>query len=177
MFQINIEEYNHNYTLKTKSNEASIFLLMTILCITNGLQAQLSEKFLKLNRVVVLDSVKSKYFITNGGSETVFSIVVPNGVYWKIESISFNPSADERFTSNLNLQNINEIRVKINSVDLTMRNSARNIDFHDGYSFLRTTPTWASPGSIIIMYVTKSTLIGKTLNFDMSLNAMEFIVE
>jgi len=153
------------------------FLILTIVIITNGLQAQLSEKFLKLNRVVVLDSVKSKYFITDGGSETVFSIVVPNGVYWKIESISFNPSATERYTSPYSLPYLNDIRVKINSVDLTMRNSNRNVDFHDGYSFLRTTPTWASPGSIINMYVTKSTLIGKTLNFEMTLAAMEFILE
>jgi len=151
------------------------FLLLTIVCISNGLKAQLSEKFLKLNRVVVLDSVKSKYFITNGGSETIFSIVVPNGVYWKIESISFNPSADQNYGPDKLY--INDSRVKINSVDLTMRNSVRAVDFHDNYYFLKSTPTWAGPSSVISMYVTKSSLIGKTLNFEMTLAAMEFILE
>ena len=156
------------------------FLLMTILCITNGLQAQLSEKFLKLNRVVVLDSVKTKTSTMIGKNETVFTIVVPSGVYWKIESMSFNPSFDQ------SISGLGDVRVKINSADVLFQVSSAehtNFNFQTNSAsvgvinnFFKTTPTWAGPDSVINMYVINY-LIGKTLNFEMTLAAMEFIVE
>jgi hypothetical protein len=146
------------------------FLLLTIACISNGLQAQLSEKFLKLNRVVVLDSVKSKIFNTLGNSETIFSITVPAGVYWKIESINFN------FYNNQNSSF--EPRVKINSTELTFILGTGIYTTWGGF-FAKTTPTWAGPGSTINMYTTNNYVSnnGKIANFDMALSAMEFIVE
>ena len=163
------------------------FLLLTIVFISNGLQAQLSEKFLKLNRVITLDSVKTKTFTLNGNAETVFSLTVPAGVYWKIESISFNPSFDQ------NVNDIHDVRVKINTADLLFQlnyptNNYTNFNFQfngNGWitgsnyinNFIRNTPTWAGPSSVINMYVKNSTLSGKTLNFEMTLTAMEFILE
>jgi len=156
------------------------FLLLTILCISNGLQAQLSEKFLKLNRVVILDSMKSKTFTLNYNAESVYNIVIPAGVYWKIESITFNPSFDQ------SLNGLSDLRVKINSTDMIFiyQPNSTNINFSSGGSgygylnnFIKTTSTWAGPGSIINMYVKNSSLSGKTLNFEMTLTAMEFILE
>lgn len=157
-----------------------LFLLLTIVFISNGLQAQLSEKFLKLNRVVVLDSVKSKTSTMMWKNENVFTIVVPNGVYWKIESMSFNPSFDQI------LNGLSDVRVKINSADVLFQvsNAAHtNFNFQGNSgsvgvinNFFKTTPTWAGPGSVINMYVINY-LTGKTLNFEMTLAAMEFIVE
>jgi len=157
-----------------------LFLLLTIVCISNGLKAQLSEKFLKLNRIVVLDSVKSKTTTMVWKNENVFTIVVPNGVYWKIESMSFNPSFDQ------SLNGLSDLRVKINSTDMIFiyQPNSTNINFSSGGSgygylnnFIKTTSTWAGPGSIINMYVKNSSLSGKTLNFEMTLTAMEFILE
>jgi hypothetical protein len=150
----------------------TFFLLLTIVCISNGLKAQLSEKFLKLNRVVVLDSVKSKIFNTNGNSETIFSITVPAGVYWKIESINFNFLTNQNFLDGL------EPRVKINSTILTFTIGTGIYTTWGGF-FSKTTPTWAGPGSTINMYTTNNYVYnnGKVANFDMALSAMEFILE
>jgi hypothetical protein len=157
------------------------FLLLTIVCINNGLQAQLSEKFLKLNRVVVLDSVKSKTFTSNYSTESVYTIVIPAGVFWKIESMSFNPSFDQSINGSI------EVRVKINTADVLFQVSNAyhtNFNFQSNNAsvsvinnFLKTTPTWAGPGSVLNMYVKNSNLSGKTLNFEMTLAAMEFILE
>jgi len=150
-----------------------LFFLFTILCISNGLQAQLSEKFLKLNRVITLDSVKTKTFNSNvSSSETVFSVVIPDGVYWKIESINFNLSINQ------SLIVAYEPRVKINANDLTFTLGAGIYTTWGGF-FSKTTPTWAGPGSIINMYTinTYPNQNGKSVNFDMALSAMEFIVE
>jgi len=165
-----------------------LFLLFTILFITNGLQAQLSEKFLKLNRVVTLDSVKTKTF--NNRQETIFSITVPAGVYWKVESINFKLSRIQppRVGSG---QFYFYSYVKINSVDLIQSNNFNSNNLYSDIStevypvinpFFTNISTWAGPGSVITMYgYYYNTIYNYSYNpqitHEMVLNAMEFIVE
>jgi hypothetical protein len=58
--------------------------LIILLTVTNGF-AQ-TEKFLKLNRIVNIDSTKSSVVPIN--ETTVFEVTVPSGVVWKINQIS-----------------------------------------------------------------------------------------
>lgn len=164
------------------------FLLLTIVCINKGLQAQLSEKFLKLNRVVVLDSVKTKTF--NNRQETIFSITVPTGVYWKVESINFKLSRVQPTHGGTGSFYFYSY-VKINSVDLNQSNNFAFNNFYtdnsiDGYPsinpFFTNIPVWAGPGSIITMYsvyynTSNNYSYSPQINHEMVLNAMEFIVE
>jgi hypothetical protein len=152
-----------------------LFFLITTLMIENATVAQPSEKFLKLNRVVVLDSVKVKTITTK--SESIFSITVPAGVYWKIESINFTPSFDQIWTGGTGY-----MRVKINSIDLLqVSNQVYNNLVTSNYAlypFLKTTPVWAAPGTVINAYVNFSNYFqNPQLSFDLLLNAMEFSVE
>jgi hypothetical protein len=165
-----------------------LFFLFTILCISNGLQAQLSEKFLKLNRVVTLDSVKTKTF--NNRQETIFSVTVPAGVYWKIESINFKPSRIQPSHTGSGSFYFYSY-VKINSVDLIQSNNFNYNNFYtdssiDGYPsinpFFTNIPVWAGPGSVIIMYgyyynTSNNYTSNPQITHEMVLNAMEFIVE
>jgi hypothetical protein len=152
-----------------------LFFLITTLMIANATVAQPSEKFLKLNRVVVLDSVKVKTITTK--SESIFSITVPAGVYWKIESINFTPSFDQIWTGGTGY-----MRVKINSIDLLqVSNQVYNNLVSSNYAlypFLKTTPVWVGPGTVINAYATFSNYYqNPQLSFDIFLNAMEFSVE
>lgn len=64
----------------------SIFsIAMTIVLSTTNGFAQ-TEKFLKLNRIVNIDSTKSSVVPIN--ETTVFEVTVPSGVVWKINQIS-----------------------------------------------------------------------------------------
>jgi hypothetical protein len=165
-----------------------LFLLLTILFITNGLQAQLSEKFLKLNRVITLDSVKTKTF--NNRQETIFSITVPAGVYWKVESINFKLSRIQPprvGSGNFYFYTY----VKINSVDLIQSNNFNSNNLYTDIStevyssinpFFTNISTWAGPGSVITMYgyySNSSNNYGSNpqITHEMVLNAMEFILE
>ncbi|MCF8339819.1 MAG: hypothetical protein K9I82_02505 [Chitinophagaceae bacterium] len=151
-----------------------LFVFTTVI-IANGTKAQPSEKFLKLNRVLVLDSVKVKTITTK--AETIFSITVPTGVYWKIESINFTPSFDQIWSGGTGY-----MRVKINSIDLLQpSNQIYNNQVSSVYAlypFLKTTPVWVGPGTVINAYATFNNYYqNPQLSFDLLLNAMEFSVE
>jgi len=154
-----------------------LFCLLTITFVANNLKAQPTEKFMKLNRIVVLDSTKSKTITTQ--FQTIFSITVPAGMYWKVESINFTPSFDQTTY----VTSPAYMRVKVNNIDLLQpynqtynnQTSSSSIPY---YPFLKNTPFWVGPGMVISAYGNFPAYYNNPqISFDFLINAMEFIVE
>ena len=70
-----------------KNTKKIILAIFFLFCCNNNTNAQFTEKYLKLNKIVCLDSVKS---INTSSSTNVlkFTITVPSGVYWKLSNVT-----------------------------------------------------------------------------------------
>ena len=156
------------------------FTFLLVISITNRGLTQPSEKFLKLNRIISIDSSKTITGINTPNARTAYSFIrvtVPPGVYWKIDNVSFlsNPL--------LYLSDAHDFRIKINNTFLTMMNSENpglaqtSINYYfDKRGFNKTTAFWVGPNTVI-----SAVIIGifgdATLSADFFLSAQEFFLE
>jgi len=145
-------------------------------------QAQLSEKFLKLNRLVFLDSSKSIDLPSINVNTLIFKINVPSGVNWKITHVSF--------TANINGLGGQEINywMKINSALIPQvenedvlgpksESAAANSNgLFMGKEFVRNSPIWAGPGSTIY-FSSRSVSYLTSFPFTLYLTAEEYFLE
>lgn len=140
-------------------------------------KAQPSEKFLKLNRIVTLDS--TKYVNFNLSANTIFSVNVPSNVYWRIDNLIFNndPIATGQTGA------VSGFLIKINNVFLpqldedkivgVFTGSVNKIFPTTGREFARNTPLWLGPNTLLTAIVTG---VGN-IKFNLYLVAQEFYLE
>ena len=112
-----------------------------------------TENFLKLNRIVTIDSNKNS--INIGMSKTIlFRVTVPNNVYWKSNYIGFdNNGSTYGF-------------IKINNSYICSFINSVNVE--------KNTPIWIKPNSIITFESSSSS--NTTINPSMYFSAEEFII-
>ncbi len=116
------------------------------------------EKFLKLNRIITIDS--SKRGIQLSTNFTYFTLTVPDNVYWKINYISFA------------LSSLAASKIKINNSYIldSVSNPAE-----------KTSPIWLAPNSILSFqsgyYYNPSFPQGLTSNPTIYVSGEEYFIE
>jgi len=116
------------------------------------------ENFLKLNRIITIDS--SKY--VNNGSAVVFSVAVPNNVYWKVNYIAFKQDLSCGASSIIKINNSN-----IGPDGPNTQSS------YTSPIILITTPLWIQPNSIIKF---ETTSVGCNLFKSIYISAEEYMI-
>ena len=118
-------------------------------------QAQLSEKFLKLNRLIFLDSSKTISSLAANANTLIYKINVPSGVNWKITHVSFTSNIDGLvgydFLYWMKINNALIPQVENEDVLGPKSESAASAGnpLYNGKEFVRNSSIWAGPGSTI----------------------------
>jgi hypothetical protein len=132
---------------------------------------QTSEKFLKLTRIIAIDSFRT---VSKTGEKNIaFQIAVPSSAYWKVEFIQF--SSDQEVG-----HEFHKYFVKLRNAFLRQLDGEVDFnEFPDWKAFTRKTPIWLSPGQQITFYVEWDTVdfFGTSDKFNLILNAQEFLLE
>lgn len=136
------------------------FFLFLLLASALKCQSQLNEKYLKLNAIKVIDSVK-----TYPGSNTIFTIKVPDSVYWRIDQFYFQNT--DFLVSN------NNFRLYVNNVYIPQINW--ELPTSSYYGFFRNSPLWVAPRSVIRAVLASNVQGG--FNFTLYLAAHEFYLD
>ena len=137
-------------------------VLITFLMLANlVVKAQLTEKNLKLNRIVVLDSTKAASLSTYSNATLKFTINVPTGVYWKLKNISLAGKDGSP-----------KYYFYVNQAIFYPDNSAI------GNLYISNNTIWIAPNSTIkiYQYVDNPTITG-AFNLTLYLNAEEYFLE
>jgi hypothetical protein len=157
------------------------FFCICFLFLSQLSKAQLSEKFLKLNRLVFLDSSKSISLAANTNT-LVFKINVPSGVYWKITHVSFTSNIDGLqgydFLYWMKINNALIPQVENEDVFGPRSESAATSGnpLYSGKEFVRNSSIWAGPGSTIY-FLERSPSSFSTHPFTLYLTAEEYYLE
>lgn len=174
----------------------SIFFVAGLI-VCNSLYSQTTERFLKLNRIIALDSVKKISLpspTTLTPPTTAFTVKVPSGVYWKFTGIHFSQSVEDSANFLSTSQPFN-FYLKVNSSyvsqlhsdqaagaltePLSHRASVTQATFPGwGNEFIRTTPLWCAPNSILQLRVIQGgTASTGPFKFNLYLTAEEYTLE
>ena len=166
-------EFKLKFILSFKNVGVKIFIL-TISLVISFFELKAQEKFLKLNKIVIIDSTKSLTFnnVPSGRNRLVFfTIKVPEGVFWKIDQIIFQYNDNLPFTSGG--QNI---RISINDVFIVKIANEQGASGEVG-SFIRNSTLWLAPNSIIKAECITSYNPILTLGLSLRMSGQEYILE
>jgi hypothetical protein len=149
-----------------------ILLIFSMFISFFELKAQ--EKFLKLNKIIVIDSTKSLTFnnLPSGRNRlTFFTVKVPEGVFWKIDQILF------QYNDNLNSTSGGEnIRISINDVFI-VKIATEQASTGEVRSFIRSSTLWLAPNTIIKGECITGYSVLLTLGLSLRMSGQEYIVE
>jgi len=146
-----------------------LVLLGTILSYIS--KSQQIEKYLKLNNIILIDSVK--IISTSGPTTTIFKVTVPQGVYWKIENLTFNcgPDAVSGIYHLLKINNAYLPQIKNEIVE----NTGAYPSWNGGFSRIST--LWVGPNTTIQAEVVASGTPKINLKYNLIISAHEFFLE
>jgi hypothetical protein len=142
----------------------------------------LSEKFLKLNRLLFLDSSKTISSLGPKTNTLIYKINVPAGVNWKITHVSFTSNIDGLagydFLYWMKINNALIPQVENEDVLGPKSESAATSGnpLYNGKEFVRNSPIWAGPGSTIYFFA-RSPVSLVSNPFTLYLTAEEYFLE
>jgi len=159
-----------------------LFFCLCYLFFSQFSQAQLSEKFLKLNRIVFLDSSKTISSLAANSNTLIFKINVPSGVNWKITHVSFTTNLDGLVGYDfLYWMKINTALIpQVENEDVLgpkSESAATSGDpLFNGKEFVRNSSIWVGPGSTIYFFARSPLSLGSN-PFTLYLTAEEYFLE
>ena len=131
------------------------FLLMILIVSFSNAYSQ-TENYLKLSKIVVIDSLRNSVSVSPTNRTVLFSITVPNNVYWKINFFELNTNNSSTYAY-----------LKINN-SYIVENTQQTIE--------KTTPIWIKPNSIIKFESTGLGVSNTSVNPSIYLSGEEYSI-